>query len=132
MEYVTLNKIEFSLLLKRFNKNVNEYKELLINPLDIEIYRNGKIYIDNKFYKNIEINFNEILEYLKHKQVRYISNIVHVRKNKYVIQFLPDKYRLYKNNTDDDNFILSSEYNYNCFNEKENINYVRHKIKEMV
>jgi hypothetical protein len=132
MEYVTLNKIEFSLLLKRFNKNVNEYKELLINPLDIEIYRNGKIYIDNKFYKNIEINFNEILEYLKHKQVRYISNIVHVRKNKYVIQFLPDKYRLYKNNTDEDNFILSSEYNYNCFNEQENINYVRHKIKEMM
>ncbi len=132
MDYVTLNKIEFSLLLKRFNKNVNEYKELLINPLDIEIYRNGKIYIDNKFYKNIEINFNEILEYLKHKRVRYASNIVHVRKNKYVIQFLPDKYRLYKNNTDDDNFILSSEYNYNCFNEKENINYVRHKIKEMV
>ncbi len=68
MEYVTLNKIEFSLLLKRFNKNVNEYKELLINPLDIEIYRNGKIYIDNKFYKNIEINFNEILEYLKFKK----------------------------------------------------------------
>jgi len=132
MDYVTLNKIEFSLLLKRFNKNVNEYRELLINPMDIEIYRNGKIYIDNKFYKNIEINFNEILEYLKHKQVRYISNIVHVRKNKYVIQFLPDKYRLYKNNTDEDNFILSSEYNYNCFNEKENINYVRHKIKEMV
>ena len=132
MDYVTLNKIEFSLLLKRFNKNVNEYKELLINPLDIEIYRNGKIYIDNKFCKNIEINFNEILEYLKHKQVRYTSNIVHVRKNKYVIQFLPDKYRLYKNNTDDDNFILSSEYNYNCFNEKANTDFVRHKIKEMV
>jgi len=115
-------------MLKYFNIDKNKFaNELLINNIDIT--KSGKIYLNDLYYSDIRINFSDILKYIKNHKNLYLSHTIIINKQKFVIKFFAEKFQIFRNNGNDNNYICTRTWFYEPFDEKFNIRNAREYIQ---
>ena len=129
MEYVKMNRITFLSLLKNFNIDRDKYSKELMQD-SIEITKNGNIYCHDSLYGFINLNFKDIIKYIKYHR-NYITEKIQINKHMFILKFYGKKCEIYKNNMNEDNFIQSIKMLYEPFNENFNIEYVKRYIKAL-
>ena len=129
MDFIRVNRITFLSILKNFNIDKNRYaNELLTN--EIEILKSGHLYCNNSLYGYLNINFNDILKFVKHHK-NYITYRIQIDKQTFIIKFFDKRCEIYKNNMNADNFIQSIPWLYEPFNEDYNISHAKRYVKAL-
>jgi len=127
MDFIRVNRITFLSLLKNFNIDRDKYSKELMQD-SIEIAKNGNIYCHDSLYGFINLNFKDIIKYIKYHRT-YITEKIQINKRIFILKFYDKKCEIFKNNMNEDNFIQSIKMLYEPFNENFNIEYVKRYIK---